>query len=970
MIIRRLGNMLSIKPNEWDGVFYFFMVLFIFSFGASFARAIGITLLTDNLGGEAIPIAFMLTDLLVMIGSLVYAHYTKKVSGLSILIFFMLSTAVFSVLIQILFITSTGLMEKHSTLRWLYGLFFIGFNFFYILISIHVSSVVASYFTTIQLKRVVSIINTGFPIGGALGGSTLYALLQVFEFKPQNLILVLGITCLGALWFLQIIHTNLIPERIGHSENKNNRSNTIQEFIGAFKYISSSRLMLFMSLGLAAFVICSKLLEYQYQGIIYPHIFKDEVERATFLATYEVFANASWLLIQLFLTSRIVVRFGVGASNLIHPTLSAIAAMALLSYFYLYGKMDSDFHGGMNVMLILAVFTHFINQEMRLALRTPLNNLLFNAIPPNLWGINKAFLNGIIFPISTFVISIFIIVATGIENPFKFIQINFSLAEYTHILFPLIAFIFAILGIVFAIPQWKAYDSGVFGLLNPELFDVHAQVGGKKNKNFYKRVIEEKLNSSDPHHAIAALEMVRVLRLSDFSNQVGNLLLKTKEFNIKTYCISTLSALPQSNANITYLVEALRQEEDPKVIPLILMNIKKFTLVNINDMVEKLLNHPSPAVFVEACLCLYSHPQYPRKKNIENKILVRLDHPKLPEFDRYLYALGELGQARYSSKLLPFLDHHNEKICVTAFQAYIHLLKGNLDSQKVRFLKALHSPFKDVIIAALRALKECQFLEDWTRIIRLLGHKDRIIVNESKELLRLNLHLCKSVLIAQVFNDKVSIQERFEILSLVYPKFTLQQRQFLQEQANKALAEFVHTHGLLKLHQNMKSNSKVHTLITKVLQEIAEDHLMHVLTVITYFSNQNLEFFQRVSRGILSKSKANQGNALEVLTNAGEKYLVDRVLKFFDERANNIMAISRIHLILFEKPLNISQRNYASKLLSLNNDMLKACLYYMQMEKTGHLKISHRSSPIVRKLLTETNEREIKSVTSNVTKLR
>jgi len=244
-------------------------------------------------------------------------------------------------------------------------------------------------------------------------------------------------------------------------------------------------------------------------------------------------------------------------------------------------------------------------------------------------------------------------------------------------------------------------------------------------------------------------------------------------------------------------------------------------------------------------------------------------------------------------------------------------------------------------------------LRNWTQVIHLLGHKDRIIVNESKELLRLNLHLCKAALIAQLFSDKITVQERFEILSLVYAKFTPQQRQYLQDKADESLAEFVHIHGLLKLHQNMKSRSKVHDLITKVLQEIAEDHLMHVLTVITYISNQNLEFFQRVSRGLLSKSKANQGNALEVLSNASEKHLVGRVLKFFDERANNIVMINRIHLILFSKPLNINQKNYASKLLSLNNDMLKACLYYMQMEKTGYLKLSRRSSPKVRELLTE-----------------
>jgi len=96
MIARFLSNLLSIKPNEWKGVFYFFMVLLVFSFGASFARSLGMALLVDKLGGDRLPLMFIFSDLSVMVGSILYAHYTKKFSGLEILGFFLLATAVFS----------------------------------------------------------------------------------------------------------------------------------------------------------------------------------------------------------------------------------------------------------------------------------------------------------------------------------------------------------------------------------------------------------------------------------------------------------------------------------------------------------------------------------------------------------------------------------------------------------------------------------------------------------------------------------------------------------------------------------------------------------------------------------------------------------------------------------------------------------------------------------------------------------
>jgi hypothetical protein len=73
-----------------------------------------------------------------------------------------------------------------------------------------------------------------------------------------------------------------------------------------------------------------------------------------------------------------------------------------------------------------------------------------------------------------------------------------------------------------------------------------------------------------------------------------------------------------------------------------------------------------------------------------------------------------------------------------------------------------------------------------------------------------------------------------------------------------------------------------------------------------------MEFFQRVSRGLLSDNRANQGNALEVLSNAGEKYLVNRVLKCFEEG--------------FNQQLNID--NYEAELFALDHPMLNECLIY------------------------------------------
>jgi ATP/ADP translocase len=469
-MLQLISTLLSIKPNEWKSVLYFFLITLTFSFGASIARSIGMTLVVQHLGGENLPQIFMLIDLCAMFGFIAYAKYTKRVSGLDILGFFLLSVAIFSVLGMALF-----MLEY----RWVYGFFMVGFYFFYILISIHVGSVVASYFTSVQLKRVTGFINTGMPIGGALGGGVLILLLQFIP--PQWLVLMLGLAALAAFGLVRLVHAKLSPVRAGHALSKSGKP-LLQEFSGAFSYIIHSRLMLYMSLGLILFVLCNKLLEYQYQALIYPKEFPDATQRATFFATYELVANLLWLSIQLFFTSRIIVRLGVGASNLLHPIMATLVSIGLILHFGFYAGF----------------LAQFVNQEMRGALRTPANNLLFNAIPPNMWGITKAFLNGIVFPLSTFAASTSLLLMR-----------NYMDDDQLMFLLPLLSLFLAVIGIAVALPQWAAYNEGVFGQL--KRFVPSTDGIGKGMGN----VIEDKLNSAVPQDVSAALGMIRVLHLTE-----------------------------------------------------------------------------------------------------------------------------------------------------------------------------------------------------------------------------------------------------------------------------------------------------------------------------------------------------------------------------------------------------------------------------------------------------------------------
>ena len=892
-----LLRLLSIKANEWEAVWYFFFVMLVFAFGSSIARSIGMTLLIEHLGGEILPQMFIMIDLTAMVSLIAYAHFTKTYNGLQILVFLLICGSLFAILARFLFFLPYA---------WVYGFFFVGFFLIYILISIHVGSVVAAYFNTVQLKRVTGVINAGLPIGGALGGAALIILLQSYP-EPQWMIAMMALAYWVAFLILRKIRYKLTPVRTG--QERKSTSTPIQQLQRAFVFIINSKLMIYMSIGLMLFVIASKLLEYQYQALIYPSEFPLPQDRAAFFATYEIFGNLAWLFLQLLVTSRLIMKLGVGASNLLHPILMFLVSIGLLFRFG----------------FVAGVIAQFVNQEMRGALRTPANNLLFNAVPPNMWATTKAFINGIVFPISTLIASIMLML----------IKDNLGEAEQIFML-PLLALGFSAVAILVALPQWAAYNEGVFGLLNRNLFSNHKTKVGKLDS--LNKMVEDKLHSKQSQEVVAALEMIRVVKLRGFVHQVGNLITHSDNPKIKQHCIDALAAMPPSDALTRHLLTALKNERSPTMLATILRILSKQSLAktDVCQKVEKYLLHPSPLVFAETCICLYNSASYPHKSALEERLLIRLKYPQLRRFDLYLNALGEVKNPAYSALVIPYLEHENTQIRLAAFQAHISMLKGQLDFYQQNFLDALNSPDKDMKIAALHALKECQAPSDWLPIIQLLGANERNVVKESKELLHLHLNRAKPALIERLFQADISVTERFEVLSLIYPQLSEEQRKQLQHKADLALDDFIRHTALLMLYRQLEPEHIAKPLVEKILQEIADTQLYTLLTMLTYLAHENREFYLRVSRGLLSENKANQGNALEVLSNAREKYLVARILYYYEERPNDIEQLQHIYTELFNQELQLDAENYRQSLLDIEHALLRAALHYTEHKQVNH----------------------------------
>ncbi len=493
---------------------------------------------------------------------------------------------------------------------------------------------------------------------------------------------------------------------------------------------------------------------------------------------------------------------------------------------------------------------------------------------------------------------------------------------------------------ILVLPQWRAYNSGVFRLLKRNFIPDYQQ----QNQDFEEQLCRS-LRHNDPQQVRLALDLMQSFGLTQCLPQVLHLLKTCKQIDIKHLCINTLLVLSPKTHAIDYLINALKIEHQSHTQALLLNKLAQFRHYSAEQiaLIETFLWHPAPAVFCAACLCLYPCPNYPQQSALLRRLLLRLNHPKLPQFALYLQTLGDLRQTQYSHLVLPFLNHPQADIQLAAFKAHINLLQGQLDPYKERFLTALTSQHKEMKMAALDALKACSPPRKWQAVIGLLGSKDRLLCDKSKALLWLNLKSAKGALFKRVLDEYTPTSERLQALSIVYPVLNGQQRQRLSASGEHWLQNFLISQALLYLFENQSMGQRysadVRALLIRILHESQQHYLLAMLTLITHFNQENRDFFQRVSQSLQSNNRAIQGNGLEVLSNMRHSPLAQKLVWFYESKINDFADIATLYARITKTPLGLTLDNYRQYLLDLNNDFLHATLYYDTIQRHGYLSL-------------------------------
>jgi ATP/ADP translocase len=348
-----------IRDKEHGQVAYFFCVFFLIGCGMALGRGTADALFFKRYGIEYLPLMYVVVSLFLCMTSVAYAAFADRIPSER---FF---NILFVSLIALLLLNWALIAFSDTTLS--YPFYFLVYEVASELLTVHAAHYLSQNFEILQVKRLSPLIMAGTQLGVIVGGiflaSTSHAL------GVQNFLLIWSLLLAASLVLISVRHKThgaspYFRPRHTRADKLGQAVNEVQQ---GLKFIRSSNLLRALSFSLFFLVITFYVLCYS-ANRIYTDTFQSEESLTMFFGILTATTSSIALLLQIFVTNRLLRRFGARRVNLIFPVTSIFSYFALLVSF----SFPS------------AVFASLNKDAIMTAFRNPVRNLFFNALPENM----------------------------------------------------------------------------------------------------------------------------------------------------------------------------------------------------------------------------------------------------------------------------------------------------------------------------------------------------------------------------------------------------------------------------------------------------------------------------------------------------------------------------------------------------------------------------------------------------------
>ncbi len=301
-----LTKTFDIREGEFKRALLMMLYIFLVISSNLILKPTVISLFLSEFGIDQLPIVFIFVAIFAAVGISIYSHSLKTTSINIIIVRTLLysnfSLFVFWILIEINFLNG-----------WALYLFYIWVAIFSVLSASQFWILANLIFNTREAKRLFGFIGAGAIAGGIFGGYLTSIFAEIIG--SENLILI-SISMLSGC--IPIVNY-LWKDNVEHYKSNIKQKDTAKTFSDhPIKLIKSSKHLTYLATIVGISVIVARLVEFQFSAIASAEI-PNEDELTSFFGFWFSNMNIISLIIQLFLTRRVVGVFGVGTSLFFLP---------------------------------------------------------------------------------------------------------------------------------------------------------------------------------------------------------------------------------------------------------------------------------------------------------------------------------------------------------------------------------------------------------------------------------------------------------------------------------------------------------------------------------------------------------------------------------------------------------------------------------------------------------------------------
>lgn len=445
-ITDRLANFFLVEHEERSQTGYFILIFLLLGAGLAIGRGSADALFFKRYGFSYLPLMFVLTGVLLAVISTAYAAYADRIPSEKFYVYMLVA------LIGMLGVTWV-LMATNATAH-SYPVYYLVYEVASDLLMMHALFYLGQNFETRQAKRLTPLIFAAAQMGKIIGGITLSSTSSLFG--VDNMVFLWILLCGASLVLVARRHkrVGVSPYYRSNRRGGHGLKNSVEQLAQGFRFARNSELLRAAAFALFFLVVSYYIICYSVNRI-YTTTFQNEETLSMFFGILTAVTAGAALLIQLFVTGKLLRRFGIKKVNLIFPITGMISYLLLIVSFALPAALVASFN----------------KDSLMTAIRNPTRNLFFNALPDYMQGRGRAVLAALVLPLALTVTGGFLHVVRKAENIMIFLVAGFCAAT---------------IYVFFSIAMNRAYVRTILSTLRERVFLPEAQMsnvlrgGGKE----------------------------------------------------------------------------------------------------------------------------------------------------------------------------------------------------------------------------------------------------------------------------------------------------------------------------------------------------------------------------------------------------------------------------------------------------------------------------------------------------------